>query len=225
MQRYVIPDIHGCANTLQALLDKIGLSQSDQLYLLGDYIDRGKNSAGVLDSIISLQEQSYQVFPLRGNHEENLLHAYHNYNPKVLAHYITKLSKSNLLNDQNEIPIKYIDFITSLPDYYELDNYWLVHAGFDTTKDNFLQDRLAMLEIRKFEYHAERLKGKRIIHGHQVIYDQEIKQRLDQGAMVLPLDNGCVYNTPHKKYDYTQTGHLNCLELEALTLTQIRNID
>lgn len=70
MNRYVISDIHGCFLTFQELLSKIGFSKSDELILLGDYINRGKRSKEVLDTIIELQSQDYQITALRGNHED-----------------------------------------------------------------------------------------------------------------------------------------------------------
>jgi len=70
MRQIAISDIHGCARTFQALLDKIQLSTNDQLYLLGDYIDRGPDSKGVIDTILGLINAGYRVQTLMGNHEK-----------------------------------------------------------------------------------------------------------------------------------------------------------
>jgi len=51
MKKFAISDIHGCAKTFKALLKKINFSKEDELYLLGDYIDRGPDSKGVIDYI------------------------------------------------------------------------------------------------------------------------------------------------------------------------------
>ena len=73
-KRYVISDIHGCYNTFKRLVEEvIGLTKSDWLFLLGDYIDRGPSSKDVLDYILDLKESGYSLFPLRGNHEDDLL--------------------------------------------------------------------------------------------------------------------------------------------------------
>ena len=54
--RWVIPDVHGNLITLKYLIEnRIALSKSDELYFLGDYIDRGPDSKGVIDFIMSLQ--------------------------------------------------------------------------------------------------------------------------------------------------------------------------
>lgn len=63
-------DIHGCYNELLLMLDKIGLSDTDQLIMAGDYIDRGKNSYEVLKWI---EHHSENVRFVRGNHEEEFL--------------------------------------------------------------------------------------------------------------------------------------------------------
>jgi serine/threonine protein phosphatase 1 len=73
VNRYVIGDIHGGAQTLRALLGRIGLRWKDRLHLLGDLIDRGPDSRGVMDTILTLCEAGFTVKPIRGNHEDMLL--------------------------------------------------------------------------------------------------------------------------------------------------------
>ena len=62
MSRYVISDIHGCARTVRRLVENLKLTLDDQLYFLGDYIDRGPNSSGVIDFMIELQESDLNCF-------------------------------------------------------------------------------------------------------------------------------------------------------------------
>ena len=73
MTRYAVGDIHGGAKTFKALLKRLQLQQGDQLYLLGDYIDRGPDSKGVLEIILELMISGYDVRPVRGNHDDMLL--------------------------------------------------------------------------------------------------------------------------------------------------------
>ena len=57
-RRWVIPDIHGCINTLKQLIETgIMPTKEDELYFLGDYIDRGPDGRGVIDYIMSMQSQ------------------------------------------------------------------------------------------------------------------------------------------------------------------------
>src|SRR4051812_11124030 len=67
-----IGDIHGCSLALKAVIDAIDPVPDDVLVLLGDYIDRGPDSRGVLEQIIDLRLRC-TVVPLMGNHEEMLL--------------------------------------------------------------------------------------------------------------------------------------------------------
>ncbi len=70
-KQWVIPDIHGCSRSLRALIeDQIVPSLDDQLLFLGDYVDRGPDSKGVIDYVIWLQARGYNTVTLKGNHEE-----------------------------------------------------------------------------------------------------------------------------------------------------------
>ncbi|MEL7334857.1 MAG: metallophosphoesterase family protein, partial [Planctomycetota bacterium] len=70
-----IGDIHGCLHALNALLDAIDPQPEDLIVTLGDYVDRGPNSAGVLDRLIRLSQQTRLVC-LLGNHEEMMIDTY-----------------------------------------------------------------------------------------------------------------------------------------------------
>lgn len=74
-----IGDIHGCFNQFYTLIfDEIKLNKEDQLVLLGDYIDRGEQVKEVIDLILQLIKDGFQIIPLKGNHEELLIQAYQN---------------------------------------------------------------------------------------------------------------------------------------------------
>ena len=55
---FAIGDIHGCAETLKKLLDELRIERSDEIYFLGDYIDRGPGSKEVIDLVLKLQEET-----------------------------------------------------------------------------------------------------------------------------------------------------------------------
>ena len=69
-----VGDIHGCSAALAALIEAVKPGPDDALVFLGDYIDRGPDSRGVLDQVLALRERC-TVVPLLGNHEEMLLAA------------------------------------------------------------------------------------------------------------------------------------------------------
>lgn len=226
-RRLVISDIHGCSRTLRALVEeKVNLTKKDHLYLLGDYIDRGPDSAGVLDYIISLIKTGYSIFPVRGNHEENLIKAKAEYDRDTFIHFVVKISKSaNLLDENMELKKEFEAFISNLPYYYLTDGFVIVHAGLRFGIPNPFHDITAMLELRKTEPDEKWLQGRRVIHGHQVYPLNEIKQAVDERRSVIPLDGGCYYTKPHKIYDHTQTGHLCCMNLDTFDLIIQKNIE
>src|SRR5450432_4240901 len=71
---FAIGDVHGCCNTLKKLLlEKLAIQKADIVYCIGDYVDRGNDSKGVLDFIIDLRIRGYQIHTIRGNHEQMML--------------------------------------------------------------------------------------------------------------------------------------------------------
>ena len=77
-RRIVIGDIHGCVKTLHKLLFHIlNIQKEDDIYFLGDYIDRGPSIKDVIDLILMLKEQDFKIYTLMGNHEKMLLDAYY----------------------------------------------------------------------------------------------------------------------------------------------------
>ena len=63
---FFIGDIHGCSRTLRKLVNEvIGIRKSDRIYFVGDYIDRGSDSKGVIDFLLELMESRYRITTLR----------------------------------------------------------------------------------------------------------------------------------------------------------------
>ena len=79
MRTLAIGDIHGCLTALKTLLDFVAPASDDRLIALGDYVDRGPDSRGVLDFLIALHA-SGRLVALRGNHDEMMADAH--INPK-----------------------------------------------------------------------------------------------------------------------------------------------
>ena len=69
-----IGDIHGCSIALEALIEAISPQPDDTIIPLGDYVDRGIDSKGVLDQLIELRDRCNLV-PILGNHDQMMLHA------------------------------------------------------------------------------------------------------------------------------------------------------
>ncbi len=215
-RRFVIGDIHGCYQTLKKIIeDKIQLNKNDQLFLLGDYIDKGPESKKTLNYLIKLIKKGYAVYPLRGNHEQTLLDTEINDRKEVLI-WLMRRSADMLKN--GKLRKKHRKFLNSLPLFYELDNFFLVHANFNYEAENPFKDKIAMLWKRKFDWDAKILKKKTLIHGHQPQNIKEIIQLVEKKNKIIGLDNGVNYIKKHKLYDYKQMGNLCALNLDTFEL-------
>lgn len=217
---FVIPDIHGCALTFRRLLENIiHLKKSDDLYLLGDTIDRGPRSREVLDIIQQLKEKGYRVQPIRGNHEEMFLNSCSDrsfFRLWMLNGGRTTLSSFGV-EDACEIPSSYRDLIAGFPYFIELDKFILVHGGLNFTISDPLSDKEAMLWSRDKVVIKELIGGRKLIGGHTPLSREDIKSSLLSDRIIL--DNGCVYH--HE----TGLGNLAALELTTMTLYFQENID
>jgi serine/threonine protein phosphatase 1 len=197
LRKFAISDIHGCRKSFAALLDKIKFTTDDVLYLLGDYIDRGPDSKGVIDLIWQLQTSGHAIYCLKGNHEEMLLDDYgETYRDKNLGD--EALRSSFNVNYVQDVPANYLRWMNTLPHYLEVDNYLLVHAGFEFTFPDPLIDKDAMLWIRKWYSRINRdwLTGRIIVHGHTPTLIEEIEHAVTDTTTLpaIAIDNGCVFH-------------------------------
>lgn len=75
----IIGDVHGCLEPLEALVDKLALEASDHLIFVGDILDKGPDSPGVLRYIRKLHEEApFEVTLIEGNHEDKHLRYHRN---------------------------------------------------------------------------------------------------------------------------------------------------
>jgi serine/threonine protein phosphatase 1 len=202
MRIIAISDIHGHNSTFKALLNKTGLTKDDELVILGDCIDRGPDSKGVLDTIIRLQQNGYHVKCILGNHEDLLLRAYYNSDEQRAWSFNGGIAsmKSFGVRQANEIPPEYIEFLESLELKHESGNTLFVHAGLNMQTESPFQDEYAMLWISDWydELKFDRLNADTIIHGHMISTRAEIELNLDNmgNFPVMCIDNGCYCTKP-----------------------------
>ncbi len=227
-RRIAIGDIHGCSKTLQLLIEnEIQLHKKDQLFLLGDYIDKGKRSKEVLEYILKLIKSGFSIFPLMGNHEYFILRDIEFCKVRKGKNQLKDIIESkDLLNLKGEIEDRFLNFISNLPYFYELDKFILVHAGLDFNEEFPLEDTSSMIYIRDFNVDRGKIDNKILVHGHTPIGLDEIKEQINAHQIngKINLDNGCVF-----KNDYTKRnknlGHLCGLDLDKLKLYSVENID
>ncbi len=132
MRTLAIGDIHGCLTALETLLTLVDVQPDDLLVTLGDYVDRGPHSRGVLDLLIALWWQE-QLVAIRGNHDDMMLEARHKHSARdnwlalggdaTLKSYGKKASLKN-------VPPEHWEFLERVcVNYYETPTHIFVHAG------------------------------------------------------------------------------------------------
>lgn len=202
--RWVIPDVHGHIITLKSMVeDRIALSKDDSLYFLGDYIDRGPDSRGVIDYIINLQDSGYDVNCIRGNHEDYCIRAWEDDQKRFL--FRSPIEKDWRKNGGNrtlesfgakrprDISKFYIDWMKNTKHFIELEDYILVHAGLNFKIDNPFEDTRSMMWIRDFRVDKNKIAGKKVIHGHVPVEMTLIDMFRNNNYDFISLDNGIYY--------------------------------
>ena len=222
-RKIVVGDIHGCSKTFRTLVSEvIKLSRKDTLILLGDYINKGPDSKSVLDFIIALKKDGYEVIAIRGNHEELLSKAWDDDNA-ALKEWLKKGGAETLksfgVHSHEDIPEIYKEKIKRMGYYLEMDEAFIVHAGFNFETDDPFADKDAMLNIRDFIPDENFLKGKKIIHGHTPVSLEEVKKQILDNSQKINIDAGCVFSEKEGK------GYLVAIELGSWKLYETKNIE
>lgn len=216
MTRYAIGDIHGGAKTLRALLGRLGLRRGDRLYLLGDLIDRGPDSQGVLDTILNLREGGFDVRPIRGNHEDMLLRNLSGDHDAWSPHWLEQFGEPTLnsfgIRNLSELPDRYLNLLKSLPLLALENDYLFVHAGlaFNTADPIHDSHQQIMLWHESGVPDRNRNGGRIAVTGHtfRPLHQIEASLRTDR----IFLDNGAFTGL------VPELGNLVSLDLERKKL-------
>lgn len=227
MASYVVGDVHGCYYSLLALFDKMAPSYSDEIYFVGDLINKGPFSKKVIDQIIAWRSKAWNMTVIRGNHEEKLLSLEGIQSQQLISEFTNWYSGLDsymeFFNHNGELRPPYKAFFNSTHYYIEKESYYLVHAGFNCKKNQAFSDHHAMTNIRNWsqDYDVELLQGKTVIHGHQSVpLAQTERAAADITSRTIPIDNGCVYfdTKPDR-------GYLTAIRLEDRKLFSTINLD
>ena len=236
--QYIIADIHGCYSEYLELLDKIGFSNEDELFVLGDSMDRGPEPIKVIQDIMARPNVTY----ILGNHDDMMLQSL-----KKLAVDITESNLNNLSEDvllsyyhwisdggaitaeqfrklPQEERMDVIDYLECASPYEMIEDdgmlYILVHAGiqnFDPSKEldeynvsDFLWERL--------DYGRRYFPGDRIIlvsgHTPTVMIRDDKKPFIYRENGHIALDCGCVFGGNLAAY-CIETGEVTYVPYQA----------
>ena len=215
-----VGDIHGCSNTFKKLiLEEINIQKSDEVYCLGDYIDRGPDSKGVIDFILDLRKTGFQIHTLRGNHEQMMMDSINDEEADSLWRRYGGLPtlSSFGIKDYSELGKKYQKFFRETKFFFEKDNFIFVHAGMNFRIEDIFSDLDAMLWTRDFKVSTKKLGNRILIHGHTPRTLGFIQSQL--GKNIINIDGGCVYN---KNSIY---GNMAAVDLTNKKIISIKCID
>lgn len=207
---YAIGDIHGRNDLLQALLTKINTDDATrgptdtQIIFLGDLMDRGADSAGVIETAMALKASGKKIRFLMGNHEEVFVRACRKNDPKitrfflriggeatVLSYPITRMEYMTLDMEQlserltSLVPQEHLEFIDAFEDQIVIGDYAFVHAGIRPGVPLSEQKPSDLRWIREEFVDQRGDLEKVVVYGH-TIYD-DIEERgsrigIDTGA-------------------------------------------
>lgn len=218
-----VGDVHGCIDEFNTLLNKLSYNKKeDRLILLGDLIDRGPDSVGVVRKARQLNLEC-----LMGNHEHKYIKWFRAQGTQVDVYDRNDFYKD--LSDQD------ITYINSMPTYIELDDVIAVHAGLkpglplsNQKKDDLMYLRYTD-ENRKFislkkvaklgkeqsgaKFWTEFWTGpKSVVYGHNVhSYTEPFIETVAPGVICYGIDTGCCFG-----------GRLTALIWETKEIVQVQ---
>lgn len=184
---YAIGDVHGCLDELRRLEQLIQIDAADVvgekwIVLLGDYIDRGPQSAQVIDHLIAPPPDGFRRFTLAGNHEQMLLdflaaprHATDWLSCgglDTLASYGIEARDGAMepaavaMALEARMPRSHLDWLRQLPVSLELPGFVFVHAGLRPGRTLAEQDEGDLLWIREPFLDVPGGAGIVVVHGH-----------------------------------------------------------
>jgi serine/threonine protein phosphatase 1 len=170
---FAVGDIHGCLDKLERLVracDIYAEGDATRFVFLGDYIDRGPDSRGVIEYLIDLQRrQSADVVCLCGNHEDLALAAIDDpdeIDQWVVANGGDKTLRSYGVTAPPELPASHVEWMRALPTHHDDGRRFFVHAGVDPSRPLDRQNRHDLLWMREPFLSDPRDYGRFIVHGH-----------------------------------------------------------
>ena len=213
---YVIGDIHGCSQALADLLKIMEpIDADDTIVFIGDYIDRGPDSKGVIDIILNLRKKHSRIITLMGNHEFMFVNALKGIGvtdflamggDATFNSYGIPLD--SLQDIGTKIPREHLIFFQDLLLYWEDQDHIYVHAGLQPGVHLTQQSMDWLLWAREGFIDLTYNFGKKVIYGHTP-FDEP---KTDDNK--IGIDTGAVYG-----------GHLTCLILPDMEFLSIEKND
>lgn len=184
---FVVPDIHGRRDLLDAAIDEIEkTAHKGKVIFLGDYVDRGPDSKGVIDRLMEgpSDPEAWEWVFLKGNHEDMLLDCWDDVESDG-QWWRTHGGDYTMASYDGTIPQEHLDWIAALDDLHSDDHRVYVHAAVSETA-SLSEQTEAMLRWYKYPQGADvGWNNHHIVHGHVASTGPELltnRTNLDAGA-------------------------------------------
>jgi serine/threonine protein phosphatase 1 len=219
MRIYAIGDVHGCDAMLAEVHAKIAAdlaarpASDHRIVHIGDYADRGPDSAGVIGRLAAMTANDRRVICLRGNHDQMLIDfltdpeagapiLLGNGGKETLRSYGVALRSANYATLGRQLrelmPEAHRAFLEALPLATQFGDYLFAHAGIRPGVPLGAQDPVDLIWIRDEFLFDGRDHGVVVVHGHTPATEPEVRSNR------INIDTGAVYGGP-----------LTCLVLEG----------
>ena len=209
---YTIGDIHGRLDLLNDLLERIEKDDAARdvakttLVFLGDLVDRGPDSRGVVERVMQLKRKDPSIVLLKGNHEEIMINAYRG--DKAVAALFNRVGgRATLLSYgiseeaydsaslselieliRSHVPKDHIAFLDNFGDWHAAGDYLFVHAGIRPGVELEKQAVSDLRWIRREFLSYEGDHGKMVVHGHT------ITEQVDERPNRIGIDTGAFFS-------------------------------
>ncbi|ASM37149.1 metallophosphoesterase [Campylobacter sputorum] len=197
---FVFGDLHGSFELFIKMIEKINLTKSDLIVILGDSCDRGEHSANLYFKYKELEQNGYNIFHILGNHELMLYEALflgehfsqvqmwlRNGGGNTIDSFKEFYKKPLLMLNKEIFWLK--EYIGQMPHILTSDSYIFVHAGYDTRRSLKHQD-IDYVTWSRERFWLYNTTGKEIYYGHMPNEDNQIHIRENS---VFSMDVGAVF--------------------------------
>ena len=204
----VIGDIHGCAETFMDLLSRLPDS-IEQIYTVGDLIDRGPDSYKVVQACIDRK-----IKCVKGNHEDMFINYLTKEDRYDRGIFETNGGEATLRSYKDGVPDNHLEFFLNMPTLIETNDFILTHAGVAVEIENeFRSTRSDIKDSLMWDRGMKtRTLGKLQIHGHTPNEYPRVKREGDE-IVVVNVDTGCAFDR-----------RLTAVLLPSLTFIQVLNM-
>lgn len=210
-------DIHGCYDKFIEMLKLINFTELDELYILGDIFDRGKEPLKILDYIVGHKN----ITLLKGNHEKMFEEAFETGDYSLWYYNGGQTTHSNIIEGGLDKEQQVYHYIRRLPLLKVVDKFILVHAGLFLPDNHDELELDELLKLQSEEYcvwtrdnidYEEQFKDYTIIVGHtpiqSIIISEDCIPKILKRDGTIYIDCGCCFTTIN--------GKLACLKLDDM---------